>query len=180
MGIFDRIILTIFTFGMAFLSLIFVMMSAGGWTEPLALVQRALADPNGRWTIGVLASLFFIVAVRFIYYGFSRQNPMETVVHETALGEVRISLRAIENLVKKVTRQVKGVRDVRAWVYALQGGVGVRLRTWVSPESNIPEVSEQIQRTVRSYVKNVVGVEANEVRLFVENITNEVRKGRVE
>jgi uncharacterized alkaline shock family protein YloU len=72
------------------------------------------------------------------------------------------------------------VRDVRATVYPRDGTIGARIRAVVSPEANVPETARQIQQAVSDYTRNVVGVEVSEVRVFVQNITNEARRSRVE
>lgn len=179
MGILDRIILTIFTLIVAVVSGIAIMLTFG-WVVPLEVLGDSLMNEGGRWLVGGLAGLTFVMAVRFLYYGFHRAGPDQTLVHESDLGEVRISIGAVENLVRKVARQVKGVRDVRGWVSLAGGRINVRLRTVISPDVSVPEVSTSIQNTVRDCLQSVVGVEAGEVRVFVENISNEARRGRVE
>lgn len=179
MGIFDRVILTIFTLFVAVLAAIIILLAAG-WLVPLEIFWTSLLDLSWRWIIGASAGLTFIIAVRFIYYGFHRVGADQTLVHESDLGEVRISIGAVENLVRKVARQVKGVRDVRGWVIPGGGRLNVRLRAVISPDVSVPDVSGNIQNSVRDCLKNVVGVEAGEVRVFVENISNEAHRGRVE
>lgn len=179
MGIFDRIILALYTFALGLISF-FTVLIALGWSLPLDLLRTSLLDINGRWTIGIIGAAFFVVSIRLLYFGLWRRRPSQTVVHENELGEVRISLGAIESLVRKVARQVKGVREIRSTVINRPGGITVYLRGTVSPETNIPEVSDEIQKTVRTYVKNVVGIGINEVQVYVENISNEVRRGRVD
>jgi len=181
MGLFDRIILTVLTFIVAAFSAVVILLAAG-WLVPLELFWDVLRDDGGRWLIGVLAGLTFIIAVRFIYYGFHLSGPDQTLIHESDFGEVRIAIGAIENLVRRVARQVKGVRDVRGWVNPAGGRLHVRLRVVIAPDVSVPDVSTDIQNAVRQCLGSVVGVEAGDVRVFVENISNEAqsRRGRVE
>lgn len=179
MGVADRIILTLYTFFLAFISL-FIVLMAMGWGFPLEFIRTSLLNPNGRWAVGVLGTAFFVVSIRLLYYGFRRRGPSQTVVHETALGEVRITLGAVENLVKRVARQVKGVRDIRTSVGRSPEGITVNLRAVVSPEVSIPEVSDQVQNAVKNYVRHVVGVEVAEIKIYIDNITSEARRGRLE
>lgn len=181
MGLFDRIILTLFTLGMAVLSLLLVIMAAVGWLVPLYRLQDVLSVDNGRWLVGILAGLTLVVSLRFIYFGSRKDGPKQTLIHETDMGEVRISLSAVANLVTKVARGLEGVRDVRATVVPRDGAVGVRITGVVSPEVNVPETAKLIQREVTDYTKNVVGVDVAEVKVLVQNITNEkARRSRVE
>lgn len=179
MGIVDRIILTLYTFCLAFISLAFVVMAVA-WKTPLDAIQAALTTTDGRWTIGLLGALFFAVSLRLLYFGFRRRRSGPTVIHQTPLGQVRVSLDAVESLVHKVVRQVGGVRDVRARASNSPSGIGIAMRVTISPDTSVPEVSDKIQNTVKNYVRNVVGVGVREVRIFVDNIGDEPRKGRVD
>lgn len=180
MGIFDRVILVMFALTVAVISFLVLAMAVAGWVSPLDYLIDLLYSLNGRWLLGVVSSLWLIVSLRFLYFGFRRDRPWQTLIHETDIGEVRVSLGAVENLISKVTRGLKGVRDVRTAVFPTTGGIGVRLRTVVSPEVNVPETARHIQQTVTDYTKNVVGVEVTEVKVLVNNITNEARRSRVE
>lgn len=178
MGIFDRIILTLYTFSLTFISFVTVLIALG-WDRPLRYVEESLAGRDGRLVVGISGAVVLIVSLRLLYLAF-RRYPRQTIVHETAMGEVRISLDAIENLVRKAVHQVRGVREVKAAVASAPGGVAVRVRASVTPDINIPEASDQIQNTVKNYVRNVVGIGVQEVKITVDNIGDEHRRGRLE
>lgn len=179
MGIFNRIILTLYTFSLAIISFFSILM-AFGWKTPLNLIGASLEEPNGRLLIGIIGFAFFLVSIRLIMFAFHRRGSGQALVHEAALGEIRISLDAVENLVHKVARQVKGVRDIKASVTSGQAGLLVSLRGVVSPDVSIPAVSEEIQSSIKSYVRSVVGAEVAEVRVFVENISAEGKRLKVD
>lgn len=179
MGIPDRILLALYAMVLTAVSLALFVVSLG-WTTPLESLLSVLEDPRGRMALGLSSLAFLAVSLRFLYFGFRRKYPSRAIIHETPLGEIRVSLGAVENLVKKVARQIHGVRDVRASVANTPEGVVTDIRAWVSPDVSVPEVSENIQKSVGEYVKNVVGVGVAEVRVLVENITTEARRARVE
>ncbi len=179
MRIFDRVVLAVYTLTLDVLAVIFVLM-AFGWRVPLDLVRTSLDNAQGRWLIGLISAFYLAMSFRLIVYAFRRKYAGQAVVHDTSLGEVRISLDGIENLVRKVARQVQGVREVRGNVQMSPDGLRVSLSITMSPDISIPSVSSEVQSTVKSYVRNVVGVEVAEVRVQVENITAEVRRSRVE
>ncbi len=179
MGIFDRIVLMLYTLSLTVLSATFVSMAAG-WKYPLDFIRLTLENSTGRWATGLTSAAFLVVSLRFIWFVFSPGYPRRSIRHQTDLGEVYVALDAVESLVKKVTRQISGVRDVKAKVSNAQGGVSVYLKATVSPETSIPDASRDIQKTLRSSIKNVVGVELADSRIFVENIASEPRRGRVD
>lgn len=179
MGILDRIILTLYTISLAIVSFIFVLASLE-YRYPLEQLLGYLNTSSGRWVIGVVSLVFFAVSVRLIFFAFRRGGPGQALVHQNALGDVRISLDAVEGLVRRVARQIKGVREMKAHVVSGDSGLVIDLTGTISPEVSIPEVSEEIQNNVKSYVRRVVGAEVLEVRLRVESISNEGRRSRLD
>lgn len=179
MGLFDRIVLAVYTTSLGVLAIIFILMSFG-WHTPLGFVGTSLKDPQGRLLVSLIASFYLVISLRLVYYAFRRKYAGQTVVHETSLGEIRVSLDAVENFVRKVARQVQGVRDVRAHVHLSPGGLRTFVRITVSPDISIPSLSNEVQTSIKTYVRNVVGVEVAEVSVYVENITAEIRRSRVE
>ncbi|MDI3269552.1 MAG: alkaline shock response membrane anchor protein AmaP [Bacillota bacterium] len=179
MGIFDRVILTLYTFSLAFVSL-GALLLALGWSKPMEGVQEVLLSSSGRVVLGMVATIFFGVSVRLLWFAFRRPQRYRAVVHQGDLGEVRITLEAVENLVQRVARGVQGVREVKPAVARGERGLEVYLRLWVAPDVNIPRLADLLRQEIRRYVEDVVGVEVVQVDLSVENITSENRRARVE
>ena len=51
----------------------------------------------------------------------------------------------------------------------------------VGPEYNIPTVAGEIQKRTQEYLKNTIGVSLNEVKILVNDISNEFKaKSRVD
>lgn len=173
MGIFDRIILTIYTF-------ILTLFSLGVVAIALKLVSLELLWTSvqiniyGKWEVALVAFVFFLVSVRLLITGIMPGKGRQTIVQDTGLGQVHIALAAIENLVQKVARQIKGVRSVKTYVVNTGQGICVHLKAVVSPESCIPEISDEIQNRVKDYISHVVGTQVADIKIFVEDISNEV------
>lgn len=178
MSLVDRVFLAFYSLCLAVVSLVVVAV-ASGWQGPVAALETSLADPRSRWVLGILGTIFFAFSLRFLTLGVRSQRSARSVVHETAMGDVSVTLGAIENLVRRVARQCVGVRDVRGWVRYGAAGLSVHLRLTVSPDVSIPKVSEEVQKSVGQYVRDVVGVGVAEVRVMVDNIGTEPRR-RVE
>lgn len=181
MGIIDRIVLTVYTLALAFISALMILVAiAPTWIQPHMWLADALSSTRGQVVLFIIGVAFFGVSVRLIVFAFTRRGGGQPVVHETALGDVRISLDAVESLVKKVARSIKGVREMKAVVTHGKDGLHAELRGTISPEVSIPDVSEEIQSAVRQYVKRVVGVEMAEIRLEVDNIATDAHRRRLD
>lgn len=179
MGLLDRIILTIYTFLLTFLSLGVMLLALN--LIPLEYVWTGLGYLNGQWEAAVIGFLFFLVSIRLLFAGLRSHRRKDTIVHHTEMGDVHITLDAVENLVEKAARNIRGVRSVK--VQALQEGQGLRIfiKAVISPESNIPSVGAEIQEKVQEYIKNTVGIEMIDTHILVENISNDFKsRHRVE
>ena len=177
MGALDRVLLSVYAVALMAFAAVSLLVSLG-YQEPFRLFQLAFATLQGRWVTGAISLLVLVAGVRLISSAFA--SPRVQVVHVTDLGEVRISREAVEHLIQRVARQVRGVRDVRPQVSIAPESLAARIRIWVSPDVNIPGLAAQLQDELRRAVHEVVGVELTELDVAVENITAEVRRGRVE
>lgn len=181
MGIIDRIILSIYTFLLAFLSLAVILLSLR--LIPLELAGTSLAYIYGQWEASLVGAVFLLLSIRLLLAGLRSRRDKDTIVHHNDMGDVHIALDAVKNLVEKVARHIRGVRGIKVHVALAGQGISVRIKAVVSPESNVPSVASEIQKRVHEYIKNTVGIEIADVQVVVENISNDFKakaKQRVE
>lgn len=180
MGWFDRTLLAVYSLSIMALFLLVALMAAAARTSPLDWLSVALVHPNMRIYVGVTALVYLLVSLKFFIGSIAgRREPVQAVIHDNALGQVRVSTEALENLVHKAASQVRGVYEVRPRVACRPEGVVVSVRAAVTPDISIPQVSEEIQTRVRDYVTEVAGVNVADIRIFVDNISSEL-KSRVQ
>lgn len=179
MGIIDRIILSIYTILLAFLSLGVILISLQ--LVSLEQVRTSIHLIYGHWEAGLVAGVFLLVSVRLLLAGLRSRRSGSTIVHHNEMGDIHIALNAVENLVEKAARHVRGVRGVKVKADHTSAGLKLRLKAVISPEGNIPSITAEIQKRVSEYVQNTVGVELADMHIFVENISNDFKsKHRVE
>ncbi len=179
MGIVDRIILSIYTLLLIVFSAGLVLLSFN--LLSLDFVWTSLMKIPGQWETALFGLILLGFSIRLLFAGIRTSNLKDTIIHHTEMGDVHVSLAAVENLVEKTARQVRGVRSVKVRVTSISQGVKVYIKAIISPESSIPTVGADIQKKVHDYIKNTVGVELVEIRIFVNNISNEFKvKQRVE
>ena len=177
MGALDRVLLFVYSVALMAFAAVSLVVSAGV-RGPFHLFDLAFSTASGRLATGLVSLLVLVASVRVIYSAFA--HPGAQVVHATDLGEVRISREAVEHLIQRVARQVRGVRDVRPRVTIAPEGIAASLRIWVSPDVSIRGIAGQLQEELRRSVREVVGVELSDLDVAVENITAEARRARVE
>ncbi|KYZ77522.1 hypothetical protein AXX12_05295 [Anaerosporomusa subterranea] len=178
MGILDRIILTIYTFLLTFLSLGVILLSLR--LISMDWVRTSIESIAGRWEAGLVGAVFLLVSLRLLLAGLRSRRGGKSITHHTNLGDVHVSLDAVENLVEKTARHTRGVRGVKVSVQHANAGVSIILKIVVSPDSNIPAVTDEIQQRVSESIKNTVGIEPVDIRVVVDNIANDFKAKRVE
>lgn len=177
MGLFDRFLLGVYAF---FFTVVFILFAAVmlGWSAPLFLLKEIFypGRPEFFWPFMAIAIL---AGLRLIWLSlFGKLRGRHVVLTESALGQVNVSLQAIENLVERVVSQFSGVREVKPRIIAVPQGIGIKVRVAVTPDVNLPTLSEEIQNRVKAKVLEVTGITVNSVKIMVENIS--VHKPRVE
>lgn len=146
------------------------------------LVAETVANIESRVEYVALFALLFLLSLWLFVAQFvsGKRDPMpRSVVLQAEEGEVRISLIAIETLVKQAADQIKGVREIKTSFFTKDEGLGVYIRATVTAEGSIPELSAQIQQVVRDHVLRIAGINIEEVRVLVENVSTSSRN-RVE
>ena len=98
----------------------------------------------------------------------------KTIAFENPDGQVTVSLSAIEDFIRRSTRELPEVKDLRSDVIAGKGRILVRARVTLWSEAHIPEVTERIQSLIRSRVQEMLaGVEEPvHVRVHVAKIAH--------
>ncbi len=177
MSLLDRLVLLA---SGAFLVLLAVLVAASGagW-EGAGSVRPVLRSLGaGALEAAAIAAALCFAGVHSLLLALRRERD-EGIRQATEIGHVRISLKAIESLVYRTARGVRGIKEVGVRVHPSPEGVAIRLSLVVHPEVAIPKVSEEVGLLVRSRVKETIGVEVGDVSVEVKNISA-AAMGRVE
>lgn len=163
-----------------FLVLVAVLVAASlaGWEGAGSLRPVLLSLGAGALEAGAGALLLLLAGLHLLFFGLRRERD-EGIRQETEIGHVRISLKAMESLVYRTAREIRGIKDVGVRVHPSPEGVAIALSLVVHPDVVIPKVSEEVGLLVRSRVRETVGVNVGDVAIEVRNIST-VAKGRVE
>lgn len=120
----------------------------------------------GALLLGGGGYLFYLL-VREIRYGLtiSFQNPE---------GEVRVSLAAVEEFLKRLEGGFDEVREMKPELSITKKGLEINARLTLEPNTNIPEATTRIQGTIREYIEGVLGIKnIAAIKVFVTKIAHE-------
>jgi uncharacterized alkaline shock family protein YloU len=84
----------------------------------------------------------------------------KTIAFTNPEGQVTISLSAIEDLIRRVAKQIPELKDLRCDVRAnKKGTIQITAKTTLWSDANIPEVTERVQGLIKSKVQDMLGLE---------------------
>lgn len=178
MNLFDRLIFTVYSL---FMTLLFILFSAVmlGWTAPLVLL-RDVFYPGRPEVFWPLMAVIIIIGIRLFWVSIYRakKSSHHVVLAENALGQVNLSLSAVEDLANKVAGKIHGVREISSQMVAVPQGVGLKIQASVTPDINVPNASAEIQNMIKEKVFEITGLQVSSVEVHIQSIS--VTKPRVE
>lgn len=173
---FELFLFSLLLFGLGIL----LLGLALGWMVPVDQLLAALGQVQGKFSIGLAGAVLIFLGLISLFDNL-KSAPVNTegVTQDLKLGRVITTAQALESVVHKAVRQIRGVREVKPVIRVDAAGLSVILNLVLAPEVKISEIAEQIQENVKSQINQIVGIEVLEVRIRVENIGYDA-KARVE
>lgn len=112
-----------------------------------------------------------VIGLILLLLGISPLQKKAAAVLQTGeLGEVRITMDALENMVLRVVQQMRGIRDSSRKVVYTPHGLVVYLHVKVLPDQKLPDLTGELQYKVKNYLEEITGIIVSEVKVDVENI----------
>lgn len=115
--------------------------------------------PNLRLVIGITGGLLIMVMLLVMQIILGRMRMERTIAFENPDGQVTISLGAIEDFIKRLTRQLPEIKELKPNVIATKKGVDITTRVVLYSDTNIPDTTEKIQNMIKAKVQDMLGIE---------------------
>jgi uncharacterized alkaline shock family protein YloU len=184
MNIFFRILLAVYAFSMAIISTLTMIIAFRPDTFErisLSLTNNVLLDAGSRIVLFLIALIFFVLSITFLFSGIKSNRDKKAVSKYTNIGEIKISLNSLENIALNTVRRLSGIKESKAYVSRSGDNVSIAIKVIVMPDINIPALSEEIQSRVKKAVEDSSGISVAGVKVMVDNISaGTLFKARVE
>ncbi|TXK83425.1 alkaline shock response membrane anchor protein AmaP [Paenibacillus sp. N3.4] len=181
----DRLLLLLYSL-IIFVASIFALFTASSWI-PKDKAEQVLTnfyfEKSYAYTAIALSLVVLLISVRFLVLTLRPgRSQAPSIDQRTDFGDIRISIETVENLSLKAAGRTKGAKDLRSRVRVNQSGLEITIRTIVDGETSIPELTEEMQSTVKTYIEEITGIPVASVTVFVANIVQSAPtfKSRVE
>lgn len=122
---------------------------------------------------------FFVLFVLLWMAGLHTKKELRTIIHETELGEVRISSPAVELLALRAVKKIRGVKEAEIRVLTENNYLSFQVGIVSSPDINIPQLIYEIREELRQYIQATIGIPVSNTEVTVTRVSSEPR-ARVE
>lgn len=182
MSILFRILLTIYAFCLTIISLfsIFVTFKPQLFDVIMGRFYYVLNNPRSSIVLLVVELVFLVLSIMFFSLGFKSNKEKRSVSKFTNVGEIKISLTAIENIVLGVSKKINGVKEAKVYVRKQGDSVSVAVKLVIMSDVNIPVLSEDIQNRSKKSIEESSGISVNDVKVLIDSIYSGYKSGRVE
>ncbi len=155
---------------------VFIILATLGVLNGTALYSLlSLYRIEGNLHYTALGFLVLLIGVAFLAFSMQGSSKKEggTIISFTETGEVRISFKAIENMVLTASRKINGIRETNTRIDYIEQGLVIYIRIKVLPDIAIPALIDELQKSVKEYVQGISGSSVAEIKVLVENIVQE-------
>ena len=138
-------------------------------------IKTILSGMHSTWQVQAIAifgiAIILVIAIKVLFMGEKKAPAAKDILLKTTEnGSIRISLFTVDSLVQKHVRSVNYVRDLKSQITVCgDSSVQVTLKISFMPETNIPEVSEQLQHSTKEYIQKYSGIFVQEVAVFIDD-----------
>ena len=157
--------------GILLISLSFQMISPLDVSGTLDIIQQS---KNVRIFLGIVGGLLILISIGIVQFIMGKMQREKTIAFNNPDGQVTISLTAIEDFIKKVSKQMPDIKDIKSDVIASKKGVNITTRVTLWSDTNIPDVTERIQSMIKTRLQEMLGLE--EAILVSVNVAKIVQK----
>jgi len=154
-----------------------IVLHVAGWL-PLQQIRDVIASltvglqPWMYWAIfGVAMLLLVLLGMHGVGMLFRRRKDKGFVVQHTEYGDMNISIKALENMVKKCVEAHSELTANYTKIYLVRGGVSMDMKITLASGVNIPLTVNALQKQIKQYITSCSGVDVHEVRVKVETDT---------
>jgi uncharacterized alkaline shock family protein YloU len=174
----DRVILIATAIIIIFLgSVVIASVSGAGFPNAFAITFYDSVASNK-----VLATIVGIVIVLVTLYvimmALRSEEVAEPIITGTSLGDVQISMAAIEAIAQRAAQKVHGIRNVEAAAEGDEAGLTLYARIHVYPDVSIPEVCENLEKELSEAIHAIIGLPVKSVHTVVRGVSRMESKPR--
>ena len=176
MKIIHKLITVILLIILMFISLLFTIYSFGLTGEAfLSLVEQDLYQ---NYILGIIFLVITIISA-IALYPLLKSRDEATILQTGKNGDINISLKAIDKIVRTVTLEQEGIdiKDIK--LDTRQNRLYIELVITVKGNQSIPEVSSNLKDSIKERLNETVGTDLAEIKVLIDNVDSLSKKNKI-
>lgn len=93
-------------------------------------------------------------------------------VDSSETGRVRISVSAVEQMVKQAVHAVEGISEMKIAISGDDDAIAINVNVALLSGSHVPTVTMNMQRAIRQYVESNCGVSVQSVSISIQSVVS--------
>lgn len=131
---------------------------------------------KGNYLYSLGGVIILILGLKSLLSGvFSRAGRQNHIVTHMNFGDLKISDEAIEGLTESTISKIVGIRSTKILVDFMEGYISIKIKGQVAPEVNIPEVTAEIQTSVKDTIEKHTGIPVSQVNVDILSISSPMK-----
>jgi uncharacterized alkaline shock family protein YloU len=173
-NIIDKLLLFLYSI-VFFIVAGFTLVVSSSWISidfTQKMVENLYFDKAYAYPVIITSIVILLMSVRFIWVILrSRYHRAKTINQRNEFGDIQVNIETIENLSLKAINPLRGFKELKSRVKIKDQHLVITVRAHMDDEASIPELSEEIQSTVKSYVEDMTGITVEKVHVYISNFT---------
>ena len=163
-------------FFIAFMSFILIFISVSLFILALPLVsleffEAGLEKAYGNLWLAVPSAVLIPIALYVLFKGLQSSPKQKFVSLKVSMGDINISISAVENMVHNVMTRWEKIEANRIKIKNHQGGMAVTVNITGPSEKVIPELVEELQKSIKEHLEVMTGISVVGVSVVLDNIS---------
>ncbi len=133
--------------------------------------------PRGRLIVMVVGALSILASIIMILAQSKASSENRAISFENPSGNVKISLTAIEDFIRKVALQIPGIHDLKPMGVVRKNKIIVNTKVTVWGSENLLNISSKAQEAIKSYLQEILGGDEKiEINMHVVKVLQDASK----
>lgn len=182
MKILDAFISFVFSIIILVLSIVVILTLTGFTTETFVvdLINEYVFNDTYYNIVLITSIVLGLLALKTtIFHSRFKSKDTSPILVPTENGNVQIAQETITNTVKSVGIKIPNIKDVNAKMLKKKKGIKIFANISVLANSNIKQVTDELQSNVIKVIKETTGVNVLDVDVKVKNIYEKGQKAEV-
>lgn len=167
----ERLIYILFSIVLFLTALLFIGFAFSIW--PFEQINFYIEFLYGN-LLGALIALFvLLISLWLLSKSFKPKETERLITQKTPHGDYMVSFMALESMVLKASKEIEGIKDIEPQIIYRDGKLSILIKAVIVTEYEIPEVSQQVQESVKTYIEEMAGITVSAVKIFIENVIDQ-------